>query len=155
MREARVLTDTIEGAYYMVDSSKPKLINVGLPALPKGMKRFQAALENGTSRSHDTISADPAHSNTDVFLSNLIDTLPSSKFTVIYTTTPNVTEAVSGETEQYHMNGYGSPLVHQELKRDSEVHARANSSKLSEPLFEKYQFFTPGMYSLPPLGLDM
>jgi len=42
-----------------------------------------------------------------------------------------------------------SPLVHMELKRDVSIHESApknSSNSTSLPLFEKYQFFTPGLF---------
>jgi hypothetical protein len=89
---------------------------------------------------------------TDLFLSNLLAMVPSPNYSVIYVTTPlSVEHDVSlEEPATYQMDSTMSPLVHMELKRDIFLDPRAsgngtsNSSLAAGPLFERYQFFTPG-----------
>ena len=78
----------------------------------------------------------------------MIDYLPGSEYTVIYSTTPSVTthHPVAAEAETYEMDtNFGVPL-HMELKRDLSNHRRESSNITlpNAPLFEKYQFFSPG-----------
>ena len=75
--------------------------------------------------------------------------LPSPNFTVIYTTTPVSTERqrLVPEFKAYEMDYSSLFSAHMDLKRDVSAfpHATSNSSMVSNaPLFEKYQFFTPG-----------
>ena len=83
--------------------------------------------------------------------------LPSPNFTVIYTTTPLSPHSIDHNTNPqepislYEMDHTLSPFVHMDLKRDVFIHNRAskNSSSgnsTSLPLFEKYQYFTPGLF---------
>jgi hypothetical protein len=82
--------------------------------------------------------------------------LPSPKYTVLYTTSPLSTSAsphISSQepTALYEMDHTLSPLVHMDLKRDISVHESAsqnssNGTDTSLPLFERYQFFTPGLF---------
>lgn len=72
-----------------------------------------------------------------------------SKYTVMYLTTPASDKVAHAAYEPVFME----PL-HTEMKRQSTYHRRAseNSSVPSNaPLFEKYQFFTPGKHSLIPV----
>ena len=78
--------------------------------------------------------------------------LPSTKYTVIYATTPlspSHNHDAQEQTSLYEMDHTLSSIVHMELKRDISIHESAykNSSNYSSlPLFEKYQFFTPGLF---------
>jgi hypothetical protein len=75
--------------------------------------------------------------------------LPSPNYTVIYATTPIGEQHSHIEVPtQYHMDNSMSPLVHMDLKRD-ESFARASGSNDTlpqGPLFERYQYFTPGLF---------
>ena len=104
-------------------------------------------------------------------LDTVINDFPSPNFTVIYTTSPTVVssdlpdaswnmdlsskppereEPLSYEMEDplaYEVEKPYSYSSHLEMKRD--LSARANSStRDTRPLFEKYQFFTPGKMHL-------
>lgn len=81
----------------------------------------------------------------------MLDRLSSTKYTVIYTTTPLPAEQdlIAAESERYHIDTSFQSPVHMDLKREFSNHKRSsNSSKASpnRPLFEKYQFFTPGIF---------
>ncbi len=96
----------------------------------------------------------------DAFLASIIDLLPSPKYTVIYTTTPvsaNQHPLVS-ESRVYEMDETFPSSVHMDLKRDFSIHELASSGNTtlsSGPLFEKYQFFTPGEFQIPHDNLDL
>ncbi|KAI9875445.1 MAG: hypothetical protein M1830_008470 [Pleopsidium flavum] len=112
---------------------KPRVIRVDFPPLPAGTGRAAKLAEN------------------DAFLASIIDLLPSPKYTVIYTTTPvsaNQRPLVS-ESRVYEMDDTFASSVHMDLKRDFSIHDRVSSDNTtlsSGPLFEKYQFFTPGIF---------
>lgn len=86
------------------------------------------------------------HSTLDSFLHSVIAAVDGEEYTVIYTTTP---PSVSQDTEPqlreqlYEMDEPFPSMMHTDLKRDLSAHARNASSNL--PLFEKYQFLSPGM----------
>ena len=87
----------------------------------------------------------------DFFLASVLDHLASSKYTVIYTTTPVSAKHFStvSETENYHVETDFHSPIHVELKRDFADHKRASNgtgTPRSVPLFEKYQFFGPGLF---------
>ena len=87
----------------------------------------------------------------DAFLASVLDVLSSNKFTVIYTTTPphSPYQPTSDETESYEMEAQFQAPVHMELKRDFSVHKRASDANITlpdGPLFERYQYFTPGIF---------
>lgn len=87
----------------------------------------------------------------DSYLNSLLNLIPSSKYTVIYTTTPTSTDHDSRATEpeNYHIDTTFQSPIHMELKRDFASHKRAPNSTApvsSPPLFEKYQFFGPGIF---------
>ena len=78
----------------------------------------------------------------DYLLKNIFDALPS-KYTVVYTTTPLPDEVVH-DTPSYEPD-FMKPL-HTELKRQSAFAETASNETETDlrPLFEKYQFFSPG-----------
>ncbi|KAI4951379.1 hypothetical protein J4E91_004089 [Alternaria rosae] len=81
------------------------------------------------------------------FNNALVDSIKSQDYTVIYITTPP-TEAQAKESLEHHtyeMETSFPESVQMELKRDLSSHAkRANSTEGG--LFEKYQYFTPGIF---------
>lgn len=88
----------------------------------------------------------------DAFLASVLDVLSSNKFTVIYTTTPphsaHQPTSAETETESYEMDTQFQAPVHMDLKRDFSVHKRASDANITlpdGPLFERYQYFTPGI----------
>lgn len=83
----------------------------------------------------------------DSYLHNILSVISTSKYTVVYTTT-----AVSSKTDIHRISyepDFEQPL-RMEMKRASEVAPAASSSSNSSlpfpnaPLFEKYQFLSPG-----------
>lgn len=87
----------------------------------------------------------------DAFLASVLDLLSSSKYTVIYTTTPphTVQEPASADAESYEMDAQFQAPVHMDLKRDFSNHKRASDANITlpdGPLFERYQYFTPGNF---------
>jgi hypothetical protein len=83
----------------------------------------------------------------DIFLASLLDMLPSSNYTVLYTTT---TVSVFAEpATEYSMDSEIQDALHMDLKRDlsAGIERRANNVTLIDgPLFHRYQFLTPGTF---------
>ena len=80
----------------------------------------------------------------------MLKDLPTGpKYTVIYTSTP-LTESIR---EEYQYESAFDDAVHIDLKRDLMIRVppRTNETDM-RPLFEKYQFLTPGMYNLDSLS---
>ncbi|MCJ1393728.1 hypothetical protein MMC18_006604 [Xylographa bjoerkii] len=132
--------DASTGLFDIVDDMKPRIIKVDFPALPIGTDRSTASRTN------------------DLFLSNLLDMLPSPNYTVIYTTTPasNDHHHTDFEPSMYEMDKTMSPLVHMDLKRDVSMYASTSGNStngISLPLFERYQYFTPGLFMGLVVGL--
>ena len=87
----------------------------------------------------------------DLWLHNLIAALPGANYTVVYTTTPVAkdSEVPKEEPGSYQMDSSMSPLGHLELKRDLGTRDVVKNVTLVEgPLFERYQYFTPGKSTL-------
>ena len=86
----------------------------------------------------------------DAYLNELIASLTSPKFTVLYTTTPPQGQAdiVNDHAEQtYEMDEQYPSGLHVELKRDTIAYPRASNDSNPNadlPLFEKYQFLSSG-----------
>lgn len=81
-------------------------------------------------------------------LAHAVSTLPKQEYTLFYMTTPPTIDDASLPEEplQYEMDDSQSAL-HLELKRDNSIYKRANDIVLPDgPLFERYQFLTPGMF---------
>lgn len=88
-------------------------------------------------------------SENDAFLHAVISELGGKEFSVIFTTTPpeDTTPIVP---DQYEMDDSYN-VLHTDLKRD--VQSRASSNGTSLPLFETYQFLSPGRNSVEILEL--
>jgi hypothetical protein len=132
----------------IVDDMKPRVVRIDFPTLPLNDERASASRVNG--RSSQFFVPQVLIFVSDLFLANLINILPSPNYTVIYTTTPpSAKHHLHDEVPStYHMDTSMSPLVHMEMKRDNSKGGRnsANNVTLVDgPLFEKYQYFTPGM----------
>ena len=74
---------------------------------------------------------------------------------MIYTTRP-LEETAAGrkkETKEYEMESPLVEVLHSDLKRDLSLHGRAekkgNQTMIDGPLFDKYQFLSPGMWFTP------
>ncbi|KAK2630029.1 hypothetical protein QTJ16_000849 [Diplocarpon rosae] len=82
----------------------------------------------------------------DAQLFSLFKNLPGSSYTVIYHTTPAA--IVPGQTEKQttYEASFAEPL-HMDLKRNLWSRGRAETNSTdSKPLFEKYQFLSPGLF---------
>ena len=66
-------------------------------------------------------------------------------YTVIYTTTAP-TEAALQTQHTYEMEDPFPGAVHMELKRDTTAHSNQKNKTKEPGLFEKYQFFSPGLF---------
>ena len=89
-------------------------------------------------------------------LASFLSRPPSPKFTVIYITSPGSAEGVE-EPVAYEMDTPMSPMAHIELKRSLGLEERNGTSNItlpSGPLFEKYQYFTPGKLSIATTSVD-
>ncbi|KAI9046489.1 hypothetical protein LZ554_009236 [Drepanopeziza brunnea f. sp. 'monogermtubi'] len=81
----------------------------------------------------------------DAKLFSLLRKLEGTQYTVIYHTTPADVVAEQG-TEQIVYEASFEDVVHMDLKRD--LGAREKNATVGDvrPLFEKYQFFSPGLF---------
>ena len=87
----------------------------------------------------------------DAFLASVIDLLSSNKYTVIYTTSPTtaIHHTDVPEPESYEMDSSFQAPVHMELKRDHSYQKRASNENVTlpdGPLFERYQYLSPGLF---------
>jgi uncharacterized protein YlbG (UPF0298 family) len=88
----------------------------------------------------------PADANLEQFV---VNDAKSHDYTVIYITTPQTESQANEQLKQehytYEMEASFPEAVQMELKRDLSSHdKRANSTDVG--LFEKYQYFTPGIF---------
>ena len=83
----------------------------------------------------------------------LLKDLPTGpKYTVIYTTTP-LKEAIR---EEYKYESAFDEAVHMDLKRDLRLRVPPKTNETDmRPLFEKYQFLTPGKHNRNPLSKNL
>lgn len=85
----------------------------------------------------------------DGFLADIVDRIPSSKYTILYITSPREfpnTDSVIYTTSE----GSYQDSLHMEMKRDySASGSSLRPSNKSTSLFEEYQYFTPGWSRLP------
>ncbi|KAK0516786.1 hypothetical protein JMJ35_001389 [Cladonia borealis] len=131
---AHLRVDASTGQFTILDDSRPQVITVDFPAPPAGVGRSQKLVEN------------------DAFLSSMLDLLsPKTRYTVIYTTSPPTTSHPSeqAEPEEYEMDSLFQAPVHLELKRDMSHQKRASDANITlpnGPLFERYQYLTPGLF---------
>ncbi|EGE81195.1 hypothetical protein BDDG_04136 [Blastomyces dermatitidis ATCC 18188] len=99
----------------------------------------------------------------DEFLDAIIDRLPSRDYTVLYTTTPREFTPAGIETEEPAIYNeidtdiYQNPLrtnmnrdtaAHSHVRRDGEGDGKDDGDEQwrNQPLFEKYQFLSPGIF---------
>ncbi|KAL6250441.1 hypothetical protein RBB50_002743 [Rhinocladiella similis] len=123
--------DGSKGTIPATISSAPRLLKVTLP-------------KPSSQRQNDL-----AHN--DAFFASVLDMLPTQNYTVLYTTARSgVVEVV--EPKEYDMESQVQESLHIDLKRDLGLDARAgngaknNQTMIDGPLFDKYQFFTPGIF---------
>jgi hypothetical protein len=100
--------------------------------------------------------SDDVASANDAYLQTLIEWLPKQNYTVLYTTSRSASmELQTEETAEYDMPSQIQETLHMDLKRDLGLHARAkegNQTIVNGPLFDKYQFFTPGSFTILQRG---
>ncbi|KAI4124616.1 MAG: hypothetical protein LQ347_005676 [Umbilicaria vellea] len=125
--------DASTGSFAMIDDMRPRVIQLDFPTLPTSSDRATALAEN------------------DAFLASVLDLLPSSNYTVIYTTTPisSKQHSVVEESQVYEMDSTFAAPLHMDLKRDFSVRASnssGNDTLIDGPLFERYKFLTPGIF---------
>lgn len=125
--------DASTGSFAISEDTKPRVINLDFPTLPSGNGRSQKLIEN------------------DAFLASVLDLLSSTKFTVIYTTTPPNADYQPAfvESESYEMDAQFQVPVHMDLKRDFSDNKRASDGNITlpdGPLFERYQYLSPGLF---------
>ncbi|KAL8724710.1 MAG: hypothetical protein Q9166_007798 [cf. Caloplaca sp. 2 TL-2023] len=136
---ALLRVDASTGSFTIADDPKPRVIKLDFPALPTSSKERSSKLKEN-----------------DIFLSSILDLLPTSKYTVIYTTTPSTSMPSSQDThnepEMYEMDtSFSSSQSHMGIKRDFAIHNKGtedsgNVTLPDAPLFERYQYFTPGIF---------
>jgi hypothetical protein len=90
-----------------------------------------------------------AKRDSDIFFASILDRLPSQNYTVLYTTTPpaKAHDQPISEASKYEMEMPLEEVLHLDLKRDVDFRPRQPSSNqtiVDGPLFEKYQFLSPG-----------
>ncbi|KAK2751914.1 hypothetical protein FQN55_008656 [Onygenales sp. PD_40] len=141
-----------DGAQSVSHAKSPQIVKVDFPSLPTGSSRSQQLSKNGLFNRHSYNLRIPQLTRTPQveFLSSIINQLPSPKYTVIYSTTPRDFPAgVAGDSTAYEMESedvYQSPL-NMNIKRDNFLHSRQDGEKPdNRPLFEKYQFLSPGIF---------
>ncbi|KAL8968609.1 MAG: hypothetical protein Q9183_002380 [Haloplaca sp. 2 TL-2023] len=139
--EAALLkVDASTGSFVVADDPHPRVINLEFPSLPTDPKNRASKLKDN-----------------DAFLSSILSTLPTSKYTVIYTTTPSSTPPNAAthhdhlDQQIYEMDTSFSSQHHMEIKRDVNGHTvmgkrEENVSLPDAPLFERYQYFSPGIF---------
>lgn len=81
----------------------------------------------------------------DGFLADIIERLPSSKYTLLYVTSPRENVDSSSTTHLPSGNDQYQDPLHMELKRDYSTHSRREDSK-TQSLFQEYQYLTPGLF---------
>jgi len=113
----------------MMDKRTTTVLNVHLPQ-PIGEHRTQTLMDN------------------DAFFASILDTLPSQNYTVLYTTTPGLHPESFHETTEYEMESLFK-VMHPGVKRDLDSHpsnSNGNATYVDGPLFERYQFLSPGLF---------
>ena len=123
--------DASSGTIPTTLSPTPHIISITFPPL------------HPSTRAEDLIKNDQ-------YLASLLDLLPSSNYTVLYTTStiPSKSTSPSGKETEYTMDATElEKTLHMDLKRNLNTHKFAKRANITLPeggLFERYQFFTPG-----------
>ena len=127
--------DTSTGSIPTHIDNTPHLITLNFPAL------------SPTDRERDL-------KQNDAFLASVLDIMPSTNYTVLYTTSTRASATkLLGEAKEYVMESGLEELLHTDLRRDLSTHQMQKRENITLPdggLFEKYQFFTPGESILIP-----
>lgn len=132
----------------------PRMIDVTFPALPLGSNRAQQLADNGAKYNSARQTVHCLHLFlVDAFLADIIDRIPSSKYTLIYVTSPReFVENGESDSVVYNSDVFQEPL-HMQLKRDYAGDARQDDSDSGKSLFQEYQFLSPGTFST--IALDV
>lgn len=103
----------------------PRIIDIAFPVLSLNEQRTQELSTN------------------DAFLASVIDHIPSSKYTLIYATSPR-----EYEEQEIHIHDElrAQEPFHQDLRRDYAESARQEDTDDNRSLFQKYQFLSPGIF---------
>ncbi|KAH0541910.1 hypothetical protein FGG08_003630 [Glutinoglossum americanum] len=127
--EAGVLSvDASTGLFATVDDLKPRVVRIEFPVLPLlKSDRISKLAEN------------------DAFLSSIIDLFPTTRYTVMYTTTPVSAEEVHILHDAKRQQVF-SPFRAQKREFTTSEEDPEPSHNETSPLFDKYQFFTPGIF---------
>lgn len=108
----------------------------------------RSTYENTVWLSASSVELILANGFPDRSLASVLEMLSNRNYTVLYTTTPNAnTDDPPANPRQYEMYSDDQPL-HSDLKRDVQPgvpRTQSNQTMVDGPLFEKYQFFSPGM----------
>ncbi|OJD10280.1 hypothetical protein ACJ73_09852 [Blastomyces percursus] len=135
----------ISGAKVQTYTKTPLVLRVDFPSVAVDSNRSEQLVKN------------------DEFLDAIIDHFPSRDYTVLYTTTPRESTPAGIETEdpaiynEIDADIYQNPLrtnmkrdtvAHSHVRRDGEGGGKDGGDEQwrNQPLFEKYQFFGPGIF---------
>ncbi|KAJ5327767.1 BIG/ATPase V1 complex subunit S1 [Penicillium brevicompactum] len=145
--KCKAQTTVIDGSSASYPSSfekGPRIIDIEFPMLSLESDRAQQLSEFGMCPARCSIAL--SLTLLDGFLADVIDRLASSKYTILYITSPREfpeTDSVIYETSEA---SYQDSL-HMEMKRDFSASGSSSSpSNKSTSLFEEYQYFTPGIF---------
>ncbi|KUL87312.1 hypothetical protein ZTR_03343 [Talaromyces verruculosus] len=105
----------------------PRIIDITFPALSLHESRLQELSRN------------------DALLADVLDHIPSSKYTLIYATTPREYEDEDLSSLTYGSEDDLQEPLHQDLKRDF-AESRQDDISDNRSLFQKYQFLSPGIF---------
>ncbi|EEA25812.1 hypothetical protein TMatcc_005951 [Talaromyces marneffei ATCC 18224] len=108
--------------------SGPRVIDITFPALSLHESRLQELSHN------------------DAVLADVLDHIPSSKYTLIYVTTPREYEDEDLSSINYGSSDDLQEPIHQDLKRDFAESIREDDTSDNRSLFQKYQFLSPGIF---------
>ncbi|RDW74119.1 hypothetical protein BP5796_07561 [Coleophoma crateriformis] len=113
------------GQWPTLENGKQVIIMTSFEALPAEKKQRERQL-----------------SDNDAALFKFVEQLPKESYTVIYTTSP-VTSIIE-ESSPY--DPVFQEAFHMDLKRDLTGSKKTNSTRDPRPLFEKYNFFSSGLF---------
>ncbi|KAE8379255.1 BIG/ATPase V1 complex, subunit S1 [Aspergillus bertholletiae] len=129
-KECGAQTTVIDGAtgsYPSDFGSNPRVLLIDFPVLPLGKERAQQLSDN------------------DGLLSDIVERIPSKKYTILYVTSPREFEDTDSGIYHSETDPYQDP-VHMDLKRDFAAHSSRSEPASNKSLFQEYQYFTPGLF---------
>ena len=116
-------------------------------AIPTSYDMLRGAITVHLAAPSDSRRQDDLSQN-DALIASLLDMIPSSNYTMLYTTTPN-RRTSNPDSKEYAMDSEIQESLHMDLKRDlgaNAANSTSNQTVVDGPLFHKYQFLTPGEY---------